>query len=130
MSETFRAFSTAVAIVGAICIGMLGLVSFFSDLSSGETILSRVLFIVICYAIGSLLFGILVPRYWYGALIAAWGPLLIGLLGLLSMIRNGGPYPYLAYLASALLGVPGLCLAFGYTGSRISGRISWLPAGD
>ena len=36
-----------------------------------ETILSRVLFIVICYAIGSLLVGNLVPRYWYGALIAA-----------------------------------------------------------
>jgi hypothetical protein len=130
MSETFRAFSTAIAIVGAICVGMLGLVGFFSDLSPGETILVRVLFIVICYAVGSLLFGILVPRYWYGALIAAWGPVLIGLPGLLSKILNGGPYPHLAYLASAFLGVPGLCLAFGYTGSRLSSRIPWLPTGD
>ena len=124
MSDTLRAMGMATAIVVAAAVGLVGFVSFFSDLGPNETWVERALFLLICYAVCCLLFGVLIPQRWWGALLAAWGPVLIGLLGLVIMIKNGGPYAYWYYSAAVLVAVPGACLAFGYIGMRLRRMVS------
>jgi hypothetical protein len=66
--------------------------------------------------------GALVPRQWYVSLVAAWGPLALGLLGLLTKLANGGPVPYWQNLALTLLAVPAVAMLFGYLGARARER--------
>jgi hypothetical protein len=124
MNDTLRAMTTGAAITVLVIVGLLGLYCFFADLSQNETWIGRGLFLLGIYAIGCGLFGVLVPRHGYGALIAAWGPLLISLPGLISKIVNRGEYPYWSYLASIWVVVPGACLLFGYAGSRLRRKLS------
>ena len=124
MSDTLRAMTTGAAITVMIIVGLLGLYCSFADLAKDESWIERGLFLLSIYAIGCALFGVLVPRHWYGALLAAWGPLLITLPGLLSKIINRGEHPYWSFLAAVWVIVPGVCLLFGYAGSRLRRKLS------
>lgn len=115
---------TAVGVVIALVTGFFGLAGLFSDLASSETIATRMMLVTLIYAVGCGFVGALRPRMWYLALVAAWGPFMIGLLGLVTKLRQGGQYPYWSILFVDLLFVPGAALVFGCGGSWFRRRLS------
>jgi len=79
----------------------------------------------VVYAIGAAAVGALVPRRWCLALLAAWGPVALGVVGLIARLANGGAVPNWRNLAVSLLVVPGLALVFGYL--EMKARESTVP---
>ena len=58
---------------------------------------------------------------WYLAVIAAWGPALLGAVGLFAKLRAGGNYPKSSFLVLTLCAAPLVSLAGGFAG-RVMGR--------
>lgn len=112
----------ALATLLALGIGIVGLWAVFTDTGAGDSMLKRLLLTAFIYAVGAAAVGALVPRQWYVSLVAAWGPLALGLLGLLTKLANGGPVPYWQNLALTLLAVPAVAMLFGYLGARARER--------
>ena len=115
---------TAAAVVAGVVValvtGFVGLAAFFSDLGPSETEAKRIAFVVATYAVGCGLVGALLPRAWYVALIAAWGPLFLAVPELISGPASGLSTWNLAELVL----VPAAALVFGYVGARLRGRPS------
>jgi hypothetical protein len=116
-----RVLATLLAVAIALAVGVIGLWAVFSDFGPNESPTARWLIVGLIYAAGAAAVGALVPQRWYLALLTAWGPLAIGLLGLATRLRIGGPFPYWSFLALEILGVPGVALAFGYLGRKCRG---------
>ena len=119
-----RFVATLGGVVIAFITGCVGLFGFFSDLGPSETQTERIVFLVVSYAVGCGVVGAILPRAWHVALIAAWGPLLIALPGLVMKLMGGGPVPYWSFLLQALVAVPAAALAFGYGGSWLRRRLT------
>lgn len=119
-----RALTVVLAVIIALMVGVIGLWAVFSDIGPRDSIATRWLITGLVYAAGAMAVGFLVPRRWYLALLTAWGPLVLGLIGLTAKLMNGGPLPYWRFLALTILGVPGFALLFGYLGRRVRGPLS------
>jgi hypothetical protein len=117
MAPRRRFLATLGGVVIAFITGFAGLSGFFSDLGPSETQTSRIIFLVVSYAVGCAIVGAISPRTWQVALIAAWGPFAIALPGLVIKLTGGGPVPYWSFLLEALLAVPAAALVFGYGGA-------------
>jgi hypothetical protein len=83
-----------------------GLVLFFTDLGTAESVRSRVLLVTALYTVVPFLVGVLVPRWWYVALLTAAGPVGLGILSLIMRTSAGGPPPFWSYIVAAAVGVP------------------------
>ncbi len=116
-----RTLNTILAVVVALSVGVLGLWSVFTDIGPHESRTSRWAMTGLVYALGATVVGALVPHRWYLAVLTAWGPLLLGAIGLTAKLATGRPVPYWSFLATTLLGVPALALLFGYLGRRARG---------
>lgn len=119
----FAAFGAA-AVVIAVATGFLGLSMFFSDLGPSESVAFRVLTLVLLYALGAGSIGALVPRIWYVALLAAWGPVLLSLPVLLNRgaVAPSSPAEQMQQGLLGLVVVPLAALAFSYVGMRLRRR--------
>ena len=104
--------------------GSFGLVQFFSDLSPGEPWWLRVLLTGGIYLLIGLSVGALLPRLWPLAVLAGWGPGLLGATGLLMKLRHNDIYPAWSYLAVCLVAVPVSLLLTGYLGALARRRVS------
>jgi hypothetical protein len=114
----------AAAVIIAIATGFLGLSMFFSDLGPSESMVFRFSTLVLLYAVGGGAIGALVPRAWYVAILAAWGPVLLTLPMLLGP-RVGTPSSPADQMQQGLLGVvvvPLAALAFAFLGTRVRRR--------
>ena len=118
-----RSTAALVGLLVALITGFVGLTGFFSDLGPSETGTERIVLLLVSYAVGCGLVGALLPRAWYFALIAAWGPVLIALPGLVNKVVRGGPFPFWSFLLEALVAVPAAALVFGYAGSWLRKRL-------
>ena len=112
------ALNIALAVALALLVGVAGLWTVFTDVGPNESRAARWLMTGLVYALGATAVGALVPRRWYLALLAAWGPVVLGAVGLVAKLANGGAVPYWRFLATNLLGVPAVALLFGYLGMR------------
>lgn len=119
MEKVPSVLATMVGVLVALAIGLVGLFAVFSDVAPGGTPAVRFLFLGLLYAGGSALVGALVPRRWYVAVVAAWGPVLWCSLGVVMKLTHGGPVPYWSYLIPTIIIVPALALGFGYLGGRM-----------
>ena len=113
-----------VGVIIALATGFVGLVSFFSDLGASESTAGRISILVLAYVVGAGVVGALLPRAWYLASIAAWGPVVFGVLGLVAKLSRGGPFPHWSLILETLVMIPAACLVFGYGGSRLRRRLS------
>ena len=118
------ALTVVLAVIIALMIGVIGLWAVFSDIGPKDSIATRWLVTSLVYAAGAMAVGFLVPRRWYLALLTAWGPLVLGLMGLAVKPVNARPIPYWRFLALTILGVPGFALLFGYLGRRVRGPLA------
>ena len=119
--------TTATAIVGvtiALATGLIGLWCVFTDLGPSESMAGRISILVLAYLVGAGLVGVLLPRRWYVASVAAWGPVLLGSAGLVAKVSRGGAMPRWSFLIAALLIIPAVCLMFGFGGSWLRRRLS------
>jgi hypothetical protein len=97
--------------VVAVLLGFLGLPLFFAD---GPSLSERFVVAAIAYPLFGFVTGYFNTRAWMIAGLAAWGPMLLGILSLISQ---------LSVLALGLLLLPlGLVLLGGYVGSRFRRR--------
>ncbi len=106
------------AVVVALVVGVVGLWAVFADIAPKGSAAWRWSLTAIVYAGGAAVVGALVPRRWYLALLAAWGPVTLGLLGLITKLVSGAAVPYWSFLALVLVFVPAVALLFGYLGTR------------
>ncbi len=119
--------TTATAIIGvtiALATGLVGLWCVFTDLGPSEFMAGRISILVLAYLVGAGLVGALLPRRWYVASVAAWGPVLFGILGLVAKLSRGGPMLRWSFLIETLLMIPAACLMFGFGGSWLRRRLS------
>ena len=119
-----NARNVVLAVIIALAVGVIGLWAVFSDIGPKDSMAARWLMTSLVYAAGAMAVGFLVPRRWYLALLTAWGPLVLGLIGLTVKLINGRPVPYWRFLALTILGVPGAALLFGFLGRRVRGRLA------
>lgn len=115
------AFSVIASILGIIGVGLV-----FSDISRGETAISRSAITAIFFLFCSLVIGYFNDRAWLISVIIAWGSILFGGFLTLAALRNHGSNVFAAqeppYISAGLviLFLPLiLSLLGGYIGSRL-----------
>lgn len=100
----------------AFILGFFGLSLLFSDLGPGETATSRLVTTALFFLISGFIIGVVNSIAWRLSGFVAWGGILLGVSGALSLIPNG------AQALSALgiaLGALGLALLGGYLGALV-----------
>ena len=117
------------AIIVVIVAGFWGMIFLFSDYPPHWSFARWVLYVLSGHALAGFLVGMLLPLRWRLSIAAAWGAILIGLGGLISMLRSsesdtGLPVPFVTRLASVLwfFAVPAAVAFGGYAGSRVVTR--------
>ena len=107
--------------------GAFGFLAFFSDLAKGEQLWHRILVVTVVYLVVGASVGALLPRLWALALLAGWGPIGLGVLGLFMRLRTGGETPYWSAFVVTLVVLPAWLLASSYLGKVLRTRVSsWL----
>ncbi|HEX5045323.1 MAG TPA: hypothetical protein VFV75_20680 [Candidatus Polarisedimenticolaceae bacterium] len=96
--------------------GACGLAGLFTDQSPGESVVLRFALLVLVQVLGAALVGWLVPRWWILAVLTAWGPLLLGGVGLYVKLRHDTTMPSLRFFLLSLVLPPLLALAGGLLG--------------
>ena len=117
MSAILRGLAVAALI---LVVGLVGLWAVFTDLRPGASLVPRILIVALLYVGTGALVGRLLPRFWYLAVLLAWGPALWGLVGLVARSLPDHPeMPYspgLGFFLVMFLVVPGVALASGRLG--------------
>jgi hypothetical protein len=96
--------------------GGVGLVGAFSDASPGESVALRLVLLAFVQVAGAALVGLLVPRWWLLAVLTAWGPLLLGSVGLYVKLRHHAQFPHPRFLVLSLVVPSVLAIAGGLLG--------------
>ena len=112
-SEIRLAFAVVIGLAG----GFWGLLILFSDYPPGWSETRWLVYVLVSHAAFGLVIGALVPRWWYLSLLAGWGALFLGLLGLLSLSTEFLMDLLLPTLASVLGGA-----LLGAIAMRLIGR--------
>jgi len=117
------------AFLVVIVAGFWGLLSLFSDYPPHWSYARWVLYVLSGHVLAGFLIGMLLPLRWQLSIAAAWGAILIGVMGLVSMLRpneldTAPPAPFLTRLASVLIvfAAPAAVALGGYAGSRVAIR--------
>ena len=108
-----RGLAAAVVI---LAFGALGFFGVFSDAPPGQPLTLRLGVLAVAQLTGAGLVGLLLVRQWFLAVLTAWGPLLMGGLGLYVKLRHPGEFPRASFLLVSLCGAPLLALAGGWLG--------------
>ena len=111
----------AAATLVILATGAFGLLGLFSD-TSETSIALRLALLVLVQVLGAALVAVLVPRWWMFSLLTAWGPLLMGGVGLYVKLRHETVFPRGHVLALTLVVPPVLALAGGLLGRWIKLR--------
>jgi hypothetical protein len=107
-----------------VATGAFGLGGLFSDRSPGESLALRLALLALVQLLGAALVGLLVPRWWWLALFTAWGPVLLGGVGLYVKLRHQTAFPNVRFLVLSLTFPPLLAVAGGLLGRRWGPRPS------
>lgn len=117
------------AIIVVMVAGFWGMISLFSDYPPHWSFARWVLYVLSGHALAGFLVGMLLPLRWRLSIAAAWGAILIGFGGLISILGPSEsdtrpPVPFLTWLASVLwvFAVPAAVALGGYAGSRVVTR--------
>ncbi len=89
----------------ALVLGLFGASLLFGNGGPGETEQSRLVSIVLYYAVAGLPFGLVAGRYWFLAAVIGWFPLLLAFLAL-TILSLSEPFSFLRpflYVALVLL---------------------------
>ena len=105
----------AAATLVILLTGAVGLWGVFTDASPGESIALRLALLVLVQLLGAALVGALLPRWWMLALLSAWGPVLLGGVGLYVKLRHQTVFPRLTFLVLTLA----LPLVLAVAGGRL-----------
>ena len=106
----------AAATLVILATGGFGLVGLFSDVPPGASVVLRLLLLTLVQVLGAALVGLLLPRLWFVALLTAWGPVLLGAVGLYVKLRHETAFPRARFLILSLVLPPLLALAGGLLG--------------
>ena len=120
------------AVIVVIVAGFWGLVSLFSDYPPHWSYARWVLYVLGGHAFAGFLIGMLLPLRWRLSIAAAWGAILINVVGLVGMLRSDEldtrpPVSFFARFAFPVLTlfvVPAAVALGGYAGSRVVTRRS------
>ncbi len=135
MHTSFGKVSTIIRILSAIVLvlfaGFWALIALFSDFPSNWSYSIWIIYVVSGHLLAGFLIGTLLPLRWRLALAAAWGSILMGIIGLLGIlreleVRTAVQAPILARLGLAaltLLVIPSVVGLGGYAGSRFATRL-------
>ena len=91
----------------------------FSDLGPLEPAWLRIVSIVGLFMLAGTVFGALLPKAWYLAVLACISPVTLGAFALWMRLSAGGPPPYWAFILLVLSVPPLLALVSAYLGSRL-----------
>jgi hypothetical protein len=114
-----RASITVLAVVLAGTIGAIGFGALSIDLAPTVSKSGLLLVTALVYAVGAVVVGALAPRRWWLALLAAWGPVILGIAALIAKLANYGEGVHWRDLTMAILVVPGYAMLFGYLGMKV-----------
>ena len=92
----------AAATLVILLTGAFGLWGVFTDASPGESVALRLTLLVLVQLLGAALVGVLLPRWWMLALLSAWGPFLLGGVGLYVKLRHQTVFPRPMFLVLSL----------------------------
>jgi len=120
--ESIAGHERLVASSVLIAVNVYGLAAFFSDLGPMEPAWLRLAGVVLLFAIGGGVVGILLPDNWYLAAAGCCSVAMFGLFGLSMRLKMGGPPPYWFVIALELIGPLAVTLVSGYLGSRLRRR--------
>lgn len=114
-----RAVEVGASLLLAAGFGVVGLALVFTDLGPTSTPTARVLSSAGLFLVAGVSIGLLNPRgrSWSLAVLSAWGPAVLGAVGMWIWLRSPGGEPGLAL--AFLLGPAGLALAGGWGGARL-----------
>ncbi|MDQ6888071.1 MAG: hypothetical protein M3068_12400 [Gemmatimonadota bacterium] len=116
-------------LVGSIA-GFWGLVILFSDFAPHWSYATWALYVLGGHLLAGILIGMLLPSRWWLSIGAAWGSILIGVMGLVAVLRpaSAGTAPAASFLGGlafptlTLLGIPAVVAFGGYAASRAVAR--------
>jgi hypothetical protein len=113
------------AVAIAIVTGLFGAILLLSNALAGYSLWQLWLIVISMHAVPAIAVGVLIPKRWYVAIVAAWGGCAIDGVLLVAYLRvRGNTYPAGFYAGSPLLGfvfIPIALLVGGYLGRRIAG---------
>ena len=120
------------ALLVIVIAGFWGLIALFSDFPPHWSYASWALYVLSGHILAGFLIGMLLPLRWRLSIGAAWGAILINVIGLIGMLRSSEldtapPVSFLARFAFPVftLFVVPVAVAFGgYAGSRVVTRRS------
>ena len=115
------------AVIVVIVAGFWGLVALFSDYPPQWSYARWFFYVLSGHALAGFLVGMLLPLRWRLSIAAAWGAILINVVGLVGMLRSSEldtrpPLSFSAGFAPAVLTlfvVPAVAALGGYAGSRV-----------
>ena|SRR3989304_1974493 len=116
-SAPIKALRVAGSVILSLILGSFGFSMLFSDLGSGETLVSRLMMTAMYFLLSGLLTGYFNPSAWLIAGIIGWGGVLLALQSLISGVLSEALVLVLASLVPALLG--------GYLGRSLGQK--WPP---
>jgi len=134
MNATVGQAQVIVRILLAFCVvlvaGFWGLISLFSDFPPHWSYARWALYVLSGHVLAGFLIGMLLPLRWRLSIAAAWGAIIINVLGLVGMLRSGeldtGPpvsfFARVAFPVLTLFVVPAAVALGGYAGSRVVTR--------
>jgi hypothetical protein len=109
----------------ALITGFIGAGAFFSDLGRNETLVGRVVPVVIIYFVASSIIGAIYEQRWYLAVFTSWGPMLLFVIAFMNMLvillTKSAQGPQWSFLL-ALSIVPVFALVSGYAGAWLRRR--------
>lgn len=117
----------SIFVIVALLLGFVGLYFIFSDLSSSENWINRVLIAAIFFLLSGLVIGGFNPKAWFLSGLTAWGSLIMGAILTISAIGKYGSDAFSAqeppYISAGLvfLFIPlAIAVIGGYLGKLLS----------
>lgn len=132
MNTTRVQVKAIVRMLLAFCVvllaGFWGLMTLFSDFPPHWSYATWVLYVLSGHILAGFIIGMLLPLRWRLSIAAAWGAILMSVMGVVGMLRStelaGGPpvsfFARVAFTLLTLFVVPAAIALGGYAGSRVA----------
>ncbi len=115
---------TAIGVVVAVVVGIVGLPFVFGDPGLQEALVQRLAIAASIFFLGGVLVGGLAPHRWAVAGLCAWTPFGMGLVMLVSKLTLHGEMPTWSAVGLLLLAPLAVAMLGGYAGRWLVGRIT------
>lgn len=131
MNATLTQVKVIARILLAFCVvlvaGFWGLITLFSDSPPHWSYARWALYVLSGHVLAGFIVGMLLPLRWRLSIAAAWGAILMNVMGLVGMLRSGeldsGPpvsfFARFAFPVLTLFVIPAAVALGGYAGSRV-----------